>query len=151
MKKRGFGFRDAFRGIGNGVLWERNFRVHIAAVLTVVYFGAVFGVTKTQWAVLVLIMGAVMAAELVNTAVEAMVDRLSPEKCEYARIAKDSAAAAVLVLATASVVIAGFIFSEPRGWERVWTYIKGNYVYIAVFAAACVWFVFFAGKKENRK
>ena len=148
MKKRGFGFKDAFGGIIHAMLCERNFRVQIVAVLTVVYFGVVFGVSKTEWAVLSLVMGAVMAAELVNTAVEAVVDKVSPEKCSLARIAKDCAAGAVLVLAVTSVVVAGFVFSDTDGWVRVWEYIKEKYLYLIIFAVLSVIFVFAKEKKR---
>ncbi|MBQ7097172.1 MAG: diacylglycerol kinase [Clostridia bacterium] len=147
MKKRGFGFKNAFCGICHAVRCERNFRVHIVAVLTVIYFGCVFGITKTQWAILALVMGAVPAAELVNTAIEAVVDRLAPEKCVQARIAKDCAAGAVLVLAVFAVIIAGIVFSERAGWVRVWEYIKENYIYLIVFAILSVIFVFAKGER----
>ncbi len=150
MKKRGFGFRDAFRGIVHAILSERNFRVHIVAMCTVIYFGAVFGITGTEWAVLGLVISAVMAAELVNTSVEAIVDKLSPEKCNLARVAKDSAAAAVLVLAVGAVIVAAFIFSEKEGWKRVLEYIKGNYVYLIIFAVIGTVFVFAKTKDKEQ-
>jgi len=149
MKKRGFGFKDAFRGIFHAMLCERNFRVHIVAVLTVVYFGTVFKITRTAWAILVVVMGLVMAAELVNTAIEAIVDKVSPEKCKLARIAKDCASGAVLTLAISAVVVAGFIFSDADGWVRIWEYIKGNYIYLAVFALLSVIFVFARTKDKE--
>lgn len=132
------------------MLCERNFRVHIVAVLTVAYFGWVFGITKTEWAILVLVMGSVMAAELVNTAIEAIVDKVSPEKCSLARIAKDCASGAVLILAMSAVVVAGFVFSDADGWIRVLDYIKGNYIYLIVFALLSVIFVF-AKTKDKEK
>ena len=149
MKFRGFGFRYALRGIAHAVMCERNFRVHIVAVCTVVYFATIFGVTKTQWAILVLIMAAVMAAELVNTAVEATVDKVSPEKCVLARIAKDCAAGSVFVLAVGAVVIAVFLFSDKDGWSRVLEYIKGNYIYLIVFALLSGIFVFAKTKDKE--
>ncbi len=149
MKFRGFGFKDAIRGIVHAVMCERNFRVHIVAVCTVVYFAAVFGVTKTQWAILALVMAAVMAAELVNTAVEAIVDKVSPEKCGLARIAKDCAAGAVLVLAIGAGAVAAVIFSDKGGWLKVWGYIKEYYLYVIVFALLSVIFVFAKTKDKE--
>lgn len=152
MKFHGFGFKYALRGIAHAVMCERNFRVHIVAVCTVVYFASVFGVTKIEWAILALIMAAVMAAELINTAMEAIVDKLSPERCILARIAKDCAAGSVCVLAIGAVVIAVILFSDKDGWLRVWEYIKGNYIYLIVFALLSSIFVFAKVKdKETDK
>ena len=149
MKKRGFGFGYAFRGIWHAICCERNFRVHIVAVLTVVYFGAVFGISKTEWAILVLVMASVLAAELVNTAVEAIVDKVSSEKCSLARIAKDCASGAVLVLALGAVVVASIVFSDADGWCRIWEYIKGNYIYLIIFALVGIMFIF--GKTKEKE
>lgn len=150
MKKRGFGFGYAFRGIWHAICYERNFRVHIVAVLTVVYFGAVFGISKTEWAVIALVMASVLAAELVNTAVEAIVDKVSPEKCSLARIAKDCASGAVLVLAVGAVFVAIAVFGEVEGWMRIFRYIKEEYIKLTIFALLGTAFIF-AKLKDKEK
>lgn len=149
MKVRGFGFKNAFRGIAYAVMNERNFRVHIVAMLTVVYFAAVFGIEKWQWAVIVLAVATLMAAELINTALEKTVDEISPQKSEFARIVKDCAAAAVLVLAIGAVVLAAVIFSDSGGWQRVWQYIRHSYGWLIAFTLSGTGFIYM--KKENKR
>lgn len=150
MKKRGFGFKDALRGICHAVLCERNFRVHIVAILTVIYFASVFGVDWTEKAILAVVIACVMAAELVNTAIEAVVDKLSPEKCTYARIAKDCAAGAVLVLAVGAFFVAIAVFGEVEGWMRIFRYIKEEYIKLIIFALLGTVFIF-AKLKDKEK
>lgn len=65
------------------------------------------------WAIFILVIGAVLALELLNTSLEALIDRLHPERHESIRVAKDCAAAAVLIMSFVSVLLfAVFI------WER---------------------------------
>ncbi len=149
MKKWGFGFGNAFRGLLYAIFHERNFRVHIVAYTTVIYFACVFGVERTEAAILALTAFCVMAAELVNTALEAVVDKLSPEKSPYAKIAKDCSAAAVLVLAMGAVLVAIALFWEPSGWQRVWEYIKENYGYLIIFAAFGTGFIYMKDKEHK--
>lgn len=150
MKKlcRSFGF--AFCGLVSAVKNERNFRTHLVAMATVIYFSAVYGVEKWEAVCLSAMIALVLAAELFNTAIEAVVDIASPEKNPLARIAKDSAAGAVLVFALASVAVAVFVFSEPQGWKRVFEYIKENYGYVTAFAALGTGFIFFRTKEKKQ-
>jgi len=147
MKRLGFGFKDAFRGISHSVLCERNFRVHIAAMCTVIYFASVFGIDWLRTAILALTIACVMAAELINTAIEAIVDKLSPEKCQLAQIAKDCSAAAVLVLAVGAVFVAAAVFGDVEGWQRVFIYIKTQYVKLILFAVLVTVFIFIKNKE----
>ncbi len=149
MKRWGFGFKDALRGIFYAVVNERNFRVHIVAMLSVVYFASVFGIEKWQWATIIFVVALVMAAELINTAFEKIVDRLSPQKSDFARIVKDCGAASVLVLAVGAVALAVVLFWDAQGWQRVWTYIKGSYGCLIVFVALGTGFIYM--KKENKR
>ena len=107
MKGRGFGhrLRFALAGLREAFAGERSFRVQLLAALFAV--GVLLWLRPPLlWAALVVTMiGLVLAAELVNTALEHTLDRLHAEHAEFVRIAKDCAAAAVLVLsATAAIV-----------------------------------------------
>lgn len=73
-----------------------------------------------QLSILVLTIGAVIAGETINTTVEAIVDLLSPEWHERAKIAKDVSAGAVLILAMTAVVV-GLLILGPPLWERMLT------------------------------
>jgi diacylglycerol kinase len=107
MKGRGFGhrLRFALTGLREAFAGERSFRVQLVAAACAL--GAVLWLRPPLlWAALIVIMiGLVLAAELINTALEHTLDGLHAGHAEFVRIAKDCAAAAVLVLsATAAIV-----------------------------------------------
>lgn len=111
-------FKFAFSGIGY-VLWsQRNAKIHLVVTLAVLALGVWLKITPSGWAVLVLTIGVVMAAEMLNTAVEALVDLVSPEYHPLAKIAKDAAAGAVLWLAIAAVVV-GLLILGPPLWQTL--------------------------------
>lgn len=111
-----FGF--AFAGLWYVLRTQRNARIHTAVALAAIAASLIFRIHGTDWAVLALAIGSVFAAELVNTALESLVDLVSPEYHELARIAKDTAAGAVLVTALASVAAGLCIFGPPL-WRWV--------------------------------
>ena len=106
-------FHHAFRGIGYCLQSQRNCRIHTAAAAVVIVVGLWLHLPATEWAILVVSIGTVWAAEMANTAVESAVDLASPEHHDLARIAKDSAAAAVLCTALTSVVVGLMILGPP--------------------------------------
>ena len=106
--RKTFGY--AFEGILTGIRKERNMRIHTAAMILVVFFGTVLGLSATEWCICLVLFGLVMALELVNTAVEAVVDLATEERRPLAKIAKDTAAGAVLFAAIISVIIGLIIF-----------------------------------------
>lgn len=150
MKKLLLSFFYAFCGLFGAVKNERNFRTHIVAMATVIYFSAVYGIEKWEAVCLAAMIALVLAAELFNTAIEAVVDIASPGKNPLAKVAKDSAAAAVLVFAVASVAVAAFVFSEAEGWRRVLAYIRECYGYVIIFAALGTGFIFFNTKEKKQ-
>jgi diacylglycerol kinase (ATP) len=100
----------AAQGLRYGFSSQRNFRIHVVTGLVTLLLGIALGLGPDRLSVLVLTVAAVLVLELLNTAIEAVVDltvgtRFHP----LAKIAKDCAAAAVLVAAMASVLIAGLL------------------------------------------
>lgn len=83
------------------------------AALTVVVLAAWLQVDSLRWAILLVTIGAVSAAETINTTVEAIVDLLSPEWHESAKVAKDVSAGAVLLLALTAVAVGLLILGPP--------------------------------------
>ncbi|WP_145035294.1 diacylglycerol kinase family protein [Paenibacillus sp. Y412MC10] len=112
-------FGCAMRGILTAVQTERNMKIHIAAALIVFIAAALLQLDRISWLFLVLAVSVVFIAELVNTAVEAIIDLVSPEEHVLARVAKDTAAGAALVAAVFAVVIGIMVFYEP-----VWKWIQ---------------------------
>ena len=106
----GKSFGYAFEGIWTGIRKERNMRIHCLAVILVTTAGTFFGLTAMEWCICLLLFGMVISLELVNTAVEAVVDLVTEEKKPLAKIAKDTAAGAVLFTAVMAVIIGCIIF-----------------------------------------
>ncbi len=106
-------FVHAFRGIGMAVRSEVNLWFHIAAGGFVFAAAFFLQLPRVEWCLLALCVGFVIAAELLNTAIEKVVDLVSPDFHELARRAKDIAAGAVLVAAISSVVVGLLIFGPP--------------------------------------
>ncbi len=107
-------FRYAAQGLIYGFTSQRNFRIHVFTGLLVFLVGLGLGLPPAQLAVLVLTVAAVLVLELINTATEAVVDLAIGRKFHpLARIAKDCAAAAVLVAAVASVLVALLLLVPP--------------------------------------
>ncbi|MCS7031636.1 MAG: diacylglycerol kinase family protein [Gloeomargarita sp. SKYG116] len=93
---------------------QRNFRIHLAIGSIALVWAAWVHLNLTQTAIIVLTIGLVLALELVNTALEAVVDlTVGQTYHELARIAKDCAAAAVLVTALAALGVAGLLLVPP--------------------------------------
>ena len=132
------GFVYAFRGVLYGILSERNMRFHVSLLAFMVFFLTrydFFEVSKTQFAVLMLAAGVVLAAEYINTAVERAVDLASKgERSELARIAKDTAAGAVLITAIFAVVVGVLILFQPEAFRAMFAYFAASPVKIVVFA-----------------
>ncbi len=110
FRKRLKSFVYAFRGIGLLVRNEHNARIHLVAAVAAVAAGFLLGITAVEWTVIVLVIGAVLAAEAFNSALEALCDLVSPGYHESIKKAKDLAAGAVLLVAIAAAVIGSVIF-----------------------------------------
>ena len=107
-------FRYAAQGLGYATTSQRNFRIHLATAVVVFAMGAALQLDLTRMAVLVLTVAAVLVLELLNTAIEAVVDLAIGRRYHpLARIAKDCAAAAVLVAAISSLLIALCLLVPP--------------------------------------
>ena len=98
-------YRDAFTGLGHVVRPQRNARIPLAITLLVFVIAAWLRITAQDWAILVLTAALVWTSELINTALEAVVDLASPQEQPLARAAKDLAAGAVLIAALAAIVV----------------------------------------------
>jgi diacylglycerol kinase len=107
MKGLGPRARLAFALCGVATAWkaELTFRVQVAAAAAVAMITAILSPGAAWVAMIAITIGAVLAAELLNTALEHALDAMHPEHAAFVRIAKDCAAGAVLVLSAASVVV----------------------------------------------
>lgn len=92
---------------------EQNLAVDVGIALVVIILGLLFGVSKMEWLVLILTIGLVISCELINTAIEAVVDLVTQEYHPLAKVAKDTASAAVFIFAIVAVIV-GIIIFVPK-------------------------------------
>lgn len=117
MKNNGFTFRKriksfqfAFNGIKLLITKEHNAWIHCFAAVCVLIAGALLGLSRMEWIAVVVVIGAVLATEAVNSSIEALADLVSPEYNEAIKRTKDLAAGAVLIMAIAAAIVGLIIF-----------------------------------------
>jgi diacylglycerol kinase len=114
MKNKHFwdNFLNAVSGILVAVKNERHMKFHVFATCLVISLSIYYRISKLESIAVILTISAVITAEMINTAVEAVVDLATEEYNEKAKIAKDVAAGAVLVCAVFSVIIGFLVFYD---------------------------------------
>lgn len=110
FKKQLKSFTFAWKGILTCAGHEQNITFHLIAAIIVLAAGFCFGISRTEWMVVMLCIGTVIAAELFNSAIERLVDMVSPEWKKIAGEVKDIAAGAVLVTAIAAAIVGIIVF-----------------------------------------
>lgn len=136
---KSFGY--AFRGIYQALKYERNMRIHLTCVAYMYSFLLIydfFQVNATQFAVIFLANAMVMAAELVNTAIERTVDLASEKFTENGKIAKDTAAGAVLICAIFAVLAGVAILFQPEAFKALFNYYVEKPYMFAVFILSII-------------
>ena len=125
---KSFGY--AFEGIFTGIKKERNMKIHcvaavlvviagmILAMLCVVAAGFVFRISVSEWCICLILFGMILSLELVNTAMEAVVDLVTEERRPLAKLAKDTAAGAVLIAAIMAAGV-GLLIFVPKVLELI--------------------------------
>ena len=103
-------FSYAICGILTCLKQERNIRIHLTVSVIVMIASAFFSISKTEWVIVLLVIGGVLSLELINTAIERVVDLVTLECHPLAKQAKDMAAGAVFVAVIFAVLIGLIIF-----------------------------------------
>ena len=119
-------FRYAFTGIWHTLKTQRNAQIHAGIALIVCLTGLWLGLSLTEWAIIVLTMGFVIATEMLNTVAEAAMDFATTDFDPQVKIVKDVAAGAVLVAAITAVVVGLLVLGPPLyhklvvalGWQN---------------------------------
>jgi len=107
-------FKYAWCGIGYAFQTQRNFRIHVCVGILAIGLGIILRLQAVEMAVIGLTSGLVLVMELLNTAIESVVDLTVKQNYhELAKIAKDCAAGAVLVSSLAAVLVAGVLLLPP--------------------------------------
>ena len=103
-------FFHAVDGIKYNILFEKNTIIMIIGAILTIIFGFLLRISIYEWLFCVAIIGAIIATELLNSAIEALVDLVTKEKHPLAKISKDTASGAVLILCIAAFIGACIIF-----------------------------------------
>ena len=107
---RSFGY--AMAGIGRLIRQQRNAQIHVALTLLILTISLLWGLSRIEWLILILTIALVLSMEALNTAVEAVVDLVSPQFHPLAKLAKDVAAGGVLIAAVGAVIVALLLYGE---------------------------------------
>jgi len=114
-------FAVAIQGVFYTIRSQKNTWVHSTITLIVILLGLWLKISIQNWAILVISMGIVWVAEFINTAIETVVDLVSPEFNIYAKISKDVSAAAVLISAITSACV-GLLILGPPLWQSLFNH-----------------------------
>lgn len=150
IKKLGMSFVYAGRGIAYCVRHERNIRIHIVALLYVLYFSAFYDFSRAEYALLILTCAVVMALELINTAIEVVIDKVSPRFNVFAMMGKDIAAGGVLTVAIGAVIIGVILFWDTTKFAEIFDYFTQNLYRPVILAISVVIAIIFISKTKQR-
>lgn len=157
LKKFIKGFGYAFQGVFTALKTECNMRVHLVCMIYMYFFLFAFDffeITRTQLAIIFIANGLVVGGELINTAIEAAVDLHGKEHTLLGKIAKDTAAGAVLVFAVSAVACGIAIMYQPPAFGKLFYYFSTHIFALTLFivslAAAIAFILFGFGKKEKK-
>ena len=103
-------FSYPIRGLKYAYRNEQNLTVDVGISILVAIAGFIFKLNSTEWVVVALTIGAVISLELVNTAIEAAIDMVTEEYHPLAKVAKDTSAAAVFIIAIVAAIVGLIIF-----------------------------------------
>jgi len=106
-------FRFAFAGLGYALRTQRNLRIQVAIAVAATACGMWLKLSPNEWAILAVTIGLVLVSELLNTALEAVVDIISPDYHPLAKVAKDVTAGAVLLTAIISIIVGLLVLGVP--------------------------------------
>lgn len=103
-------FSYALQGLREAFFSERNLQIHFFFSIIVIFCGFLFHITKVEWLIVLLLFGGMFSIEMLNTAIEKVVDLVTDEYHPLAKKAKDIAAGAVLIYAIIAIIVGLIIF-----------------------------------------
>lgn len=145
-------FYYAFEGFFTAIRYEKNLRFHLVIANLIAVFAYFYGISRMEWALLILCIGAVISAELFNTALERAVDTATSDILPKAKLAKDAAAAAVLIFAIAAVLVGVCLFGDVQRIGETLVHIftaPKILVPCLILGTADLLFLIFGGKHEK--
>ena len=145
-------FRYAIEGILAAISKEGHLRFHIVITNLIAVFAWFFGISKTEWAILILTCFLVISAEIFNTSVENAVNTATSEIKPTAKLAKDAAAGAVLCLCIGAVIVGICLFGDIAKIQSTLIHIFTNWKILVpclVLGILDVIFLVFGGKNDR--
>lgn len=118
IQKRFNSFKFAFNGLKILLKEEHNARIHVFAAFCVLIAGFIFKISAYEWIAILLVIGLVVALEIINSAIENIADFITLEKHDKIKKIKDLSAAAVLINAIVAMIIGSIIFI-PKIYELI--------------------------------
>ena len=103
-------FIHALDGIKYAVKYEHNFIIIIMAIIVTTIFGFIFKINNYEWLFIIMCFALVFGCELLNSAIEAVVDLETTKENKLAKIAKDCGSGATLIFSVMSFIVALIIF-----------------------------------------
>ena len=149
------GFTYAAKGIKTAFLEERNMRFHFCAGFYVFLFSLFYPFGKIEYLILFIIVAGVLSLEMVNSALERVVDKPTPAKYKIAGDIKDIGAGAVLLFCIAAAACGVILFWDISVFKKIYFYFTNNiFMLVLLFISLvfCFWLVFLFGKpkKQNK-
>lgn len=129
-------------------------RIHLCTMLFIIELAVLYQLDKTGYIILFLLYGMLIGAEMVNTAMEVLVDLGTKGFNTFARIAKDVAAGAVLIVSIAGVAVWILLFSDTQKLWQVWITLQRYPVLVFILIAqllGAIWFMFCWDEKRHLK
>lgn len=103
-------FMYSVAGLKYAYKYEQSMLIHVFITTLVIIGGILLNISMLEWILVIVLMGTVMGAELLNTAIEAVVDLVSPDYHDLAKISKDTASAAVFIFSLSAGIVGLLIF-----------------------------------------
>ena len=153
IKKTLKSFANAFSGFFTAIKNERNMRIEISVCLIVLWFGHLYELTAVEASLIVFISAAVISAELFNTSIEETHDALNQGINAHTKAAKDTAAAAVLLFAIASVIIGILIFSDKTRLINAFSKMANplSIIFLCFYIVAAILFIRTKNDKKSEQ
>lgn len=103
-------FKNSFDGLKYAYRYEQSMTIHMASCIIVLILGILFHISILEWEICIMLLGLIGATELINTSIESLVDLITQEYHPLAKVAKDTASAAVFVFSLVAFICFLIIF-----------------------------------------
>lgn len=143
MRKQALSFKNAFSGIWNTIKRESHMRFHMAAAFYVILFSFFYDFSAAQRAILLILIGLVMALECINTCIEQLCDFCADRYEPLIKRIKDISAGAVLIVSAAAAAVAVIFFFDIGTILNIYHFFIANPALLALLALSAVFAVVF--------